>query len=104
MHEFGLCQSILVAVEGRARGRRVTGVRLRVGALHGVFPDAFDQAFSLVSEGTVADGANVDLVVVPVQATCRPHGHVTSSEDQVVACPECGSLELDRTGGDELIL
>jgi hydrogenase nickel incorporation protein HypA/HybF len=104
VHEFGLCQSILTAVEGRAAGRRVTGVRVRIGALHRVFDEAFDQAFSLMSEGTVADGAEVDLVVVPVQATCRACGEVTVSQDQVVACPQCGSLELDRQGGDELVL
>jgi hydrogenase nickel incorporation protein HypA/HybF len=91
-------------VEGRAAGRRVTGVRIRIGALHRVFDEAFDQAFSLMSEGTVAAGAEIDLVVVPVQATCRGCGKVTVSQDQVVVCPQCGSMELDRQGGDELIL
>jgi len=104
VHEFGLCQSILTAVEGKAAGRRVTGVRIRIGTMHRVFDEAFDQAFSLMSEGTVADGAEVDLVVVPVQATCRACGEVTVSQDQVVVCPQCGSTELDRQGGDELIL
>jgi hydrogenase nickel incorporation protein HypA/HybF len=104
MHEFGLCESILAVVEERAKGRRVTGVRVRVGALHRVYDEAFGQAFSMVATGTVADGAELDLVVIPVQAKCRPHGHVTISDEQVVVCPECGSLELDRVGGDELIL
>ncbi len=104
MHEFGLCQSILTAVEGRAAGRRVTGVRVRIGTLHRVVGDAFDQAFSLMAEGTVADGADVDLVVVPVRATCSACGHVTESQDQVLACEQCGATDLERHGGDELIL
>jgi hydrogenase nickel incorporation protein HypA/HybF len=104
VHEFGLCQSILTAVEGRAAGRRVTGVRVRIGTLHRVFGEAFDQAFSLIAEGTVADGADVDLVVVPVRATCSACGHVTQSQDQVLVCEECGATDLERQGGDELIL
>jgi hydrogenase nickel incorporation protein HypA/HybF len=104
VHEFGLCQSILTAVEGRAAGRRVTGVRVRIGSLHRVFEDAFDQAFSFVAEGTVADGAEIDLVVVPVRMTCRACGHVSESQDLVIGCEACGATDLDRQGGDELIL
>ena len=68
MHELGLCEGILEAVERRAAGRRVTRVRVRVGAQHRVVSSAFEQSFALVSQGTVADGAAVDLVVVPVRS------------------------------------
>lgn len=64
MHELGLCEGILEAVERRAAGRRVAGVRVRVGELHQVVEPALAQAFELVAEGTVAEGAAVDLVVV----------------------------------------
>ena len=69
VHELGLCEGILEAVERRAAGRRVTRVRVRVGAQHRVVSSAFDQSVALVSQGTVADGAAVDLVVVPVSVT-----------------------------------
>ena len=65
MHELGLCESLLDAVERRAAGRRVLGVRFRVGEDHRVVGEALDQAFALVSTGTVAEGADVDLVLVP---------------------------------------
>ncbi|HET9289505.1 MAG TPA: hydrogenase/urease maturation nickel metallochaperone HypA, partial [Actinomycetes bacterium] len=52
MHELGLCEGILEAVERRAAGRRVNRVRVRVGAQHRVVESAFDQSFALVSQGT----------------------------------------------------
>jgi hydrogenase nickel incorporation protein HypA/HybF len=65
MHEIGLCESLLDAVERRAAGRKVLGVKFRVGEQHRVVDEALDQAFELVAAGTVAEGAVVELVVVP---------------------------------------
>jgi hydrogenase nickel incorporation protein HypA/HybF len=72
---------VFAAVERRAAGRRVTRVRVRVGARHRVVPSAFDQSFALVAQGTVADGAAVDLVVVPVRVRCQDCGHEAEATD-----------------------
>jgi hydrogenase maturation protease len=64
VHEIGLCEGILDAVERRAAGRRVLGVRVRAGADLRVVEPALDQAFALVAAGSIADGARVDLVSV----------------------------------------
>ncbi len=104
MHELGLCEGVLEAVERRAAGRRVTRVRVRVGAQHRVVPAAFDQSFALVSQGTVADGAAVDLVTVPVTVRCLDCGDQAEATDALAACPACGGLDIQTEGGDELIL
>jgi hydrogenase nickel incorporation protein HypA/HybF len=104
VHELGLCEGILQAVERRAGGRRVTRVRVRVGAQHRVVEPALDQAFALVSQGTVADGAAVDLVVVPARVRCRDCRHEAEATDALAACSACGGLDLEIEGGDELIL
>lgn len=64
MHELGLCASIVDAVERRAGDRRVERVRVRVGRLHHVHPEAFDQSFAVAALGTVAEDAAAELVVV----------------------------------------
>ena len=64
MHELGLCEGILDAVERRAAGREVRNVRVRVGEALRVAEPALDQAFILVSEGTVAEGATIEMVEV----------------------------------------
>jgi hydrogenase nickel incorporation protein HypA/HybF len=64
MHEFGLCEGILDAVERRAAGREVAGVKVRVGQALRVVEPALDQAFLLASEGTLAEGAEIEMVEV----------------------------------------
>jgi hydrogenase nickel incorporation protein HypA/HybF len=104
MHEIGLIEALMEAVERRAAGRPIARVRFRVGTLHRVAEPAVAQAFELVSAGTVAEGAEVDLVILPVRVTCRGCGTETTDNDLVTVCPQCGATDLELTGGDELIL
>jgi hydrogenase nickel incorporation protein HypA/HybF len=104
VHEIGYCESVLEVVERRAAGRRVDRVGVRVGALHRVLPEAFEQSFQLVAAGGVADGATTDVVTVPARAACRACGQAFETGDPAPACPACGGLEVEVTGGDELVL
>jgi hydrogenase expression/formation protein HypC len=97
MHELGLCEGIVEAVERRAAGRRVARVRVRIGALHQVVPSALDQAFELVAGGTTAEGAAVDLVVTPVRVGCRACGHHTDAAE-LPATSSCSSPSSCRKG------
>jgi hypothetical protein len=64
VHELGLCASIVDAVENRAGTRPVARVRVRVGRLHHVHPEAFEQSFAVAAAGTVAEHAVAELVLV----------------------------------------
>jgi hydrogenase nickel incorporation protein HypA/HybF len=104
MHEIGMCEGLLELIDQKAAGRRVTGVRLRVGARHAVVNEAFDQAFALVADGTAAQGAVLDLVVTPATVACHSCGHKSDSVDGLAVCPRCGAADVDVSGGDELVL
>lgn len=104
MHEFGLCQSILDAVERRAAGRPVTEVRLRVGALHRVQEEAMNQAFTFAAEGTVAQNAAVRVMTMPVRMSCEGCGAKPEGSELMPACPCCNGTALTLTGGNELLL
>lgn len=104
MHEFGLCEGIVDAVLVRAAGRPVTRVRVRVGALHRVAKPAVAQAFEMLAVGTVAERAMVDVVVVPVRATCGLCGFEAESGDAFAVCGRCGGTDVAIEGGDELVL
>ena len=65
MHELGLCASIVDAIEQRAGERPVARVRIRVGRLHHVHPEAFDQSFAVAAMGSVAEDAAAELVLLP---------------------------------------
>jgi len=104
MHELGLCSSIVDAIERRAGDRRVVKVRVRVGRLHHVHPEAFDQSFAVAAMGTVAQDANAELVLLPIRARCHSCGAELEVEHMPMSCTECGAIDLEVTGGDELLL
>jgi hydrogenase nickel incorporation protein HypA/HybF len=104
MHELGLCRGVLETVERRAEGRPVAAVGLRVGTLHRVHPGAFEQIFLQAAAGSVAEGADVELVVVPVQGWCRDCAAGFATSEQLPICPTCGGTAVRLTGGDELLV
>lgn len=104
MHEFGLCEGVVKAIQHRAAGRRVARARVRVGALHRVVRGAFEQAFALAAAGTEAESASVELIIIPARAKCLTCNATLESDDVIAVCPTCGGLDLDLTGGEETIL
>ena len=104
MHELGLCADVVAAVERRAGDRPVARVKVRVGALHHVHPEAFAQSFELAAGGTVAEGATAELVLVPATAVCATCGSAFEVDGPPTACADCGSFDLELAGGDELTL
>lgn len=104
MHEMSYCESVVEAVERRAGDRPVARVGVRIGTVHRVVPDAFQQSFEMAAAGGVAAGATTDLVTVPVSATCRACRTSFFSDEPAPPCPTCGSLDVFAEGGDEVIL
>lgn len=104
MHEIGICESVLAAVERRAGGRPVDAFTVRVGTLLRVVPEAFAQSFEMVAAGSVADGATPELEFVPVSCACEQCGGTFDSDDAMPVCPTCDSVRVARSGGDDLVL
>jgi hydrogenase nickel incorporation protein HypA/HybF len=104
MHELGLCEDILEAVQRRAGDRPVARVRVRVGRLHHVHEDAFEQSFAIAASGSVAEDATAELVIVPIHGHCPDCGTDFQADEPVLMCPHCGGLGVEHSGGDELVL
>ncbi len=104
MHEMSYCEGVLEAVTRRAKGRPVARVGVRIGAVHRVVADAFQQSFELAAAGGPAAGATTEVVVVPVHGHCMDCRHDFQAPDPSPACPACASLEVAVDGGDEVIL
>lgn len=104
MHELGLCEAIVGAVEKRAGEREVARVRVQVGRLHHVHPDAFEQSFMMAAAGGVASEARAELVLLPVRARCGSCATEIEADEIPLACPTCGGVDMELTGGDELLL
>jgi hydrogenase nickel incorporation protein HypA/HybF len=104
VHELSIASAIAAIAADHARGRRVTSVEVRVGALRQVVPDALAFAFAVASEGTALEGAELVVEQVPVSVTCRGCGGESRVSAFPVACGHCGSVDVEITAGDELLV
>ena len=105
MHELALCESILQIMEDNAQSQgfsRVKRVRLEVGALSCVEKDALGFNFEVVTRGSLAEGAALELVDVPGEGWCLPCARPVTVTSLVDYCPHCGSGQVQVTGGEEL--
>lgn len=101
MHELAITQSVVDAVCVHAAGKRVHSVRVRVGALCAVVPDAMEFCFGLAAEGTLADGARLELEIEPGSARCRTCGDDFALSEPILLCP-CGSADVEVLTGRDL--
>ena len=101
MHEMAITQSVVDAVCEHAAGRRVHSVKLEVGALCAVVPGSMQFCFELATEGTIADGARLDVNVQPGAACCRTCGQSFALPDLILLCP-CGSADVEVVAGRDL--
>lgn len=107
MHEMSLCESLLGILETQAKEQRfsrVKTVRVQMGAMSCAAPEAMDFCFRVVTRGTLAHGARLELVREPGAAWCMVCGDTVAINERYDACPQCGGYELQVTGGDELKL
>ena len=105
MHELGIARGILDAARRQCQAhgaRRVTLLRLRLGALHAIPPRALQESFARVSADGPAAGARLEIESVPLVLRCRGCGR--SDPAAAPACPQCGATERELVSGDELDL
>lgn len=101
MHELSIAQGIVSLVEEAARGRRIARVNVEIGAMSGVAPDAVAFSFDLVTEGTRAEGAKLNIIEIPAIARCEDCGLDFPIADLLTACA-CGSFRRTLLRGGEL--
>ncbi len=101
MHEMGITRNIVSIVAEHAASRPVKRVRLEIGALTAVIPDAIRFCFDVASRGTVLDGAELEIIEIPGRARCRTCGAEIVPATLVPRCP-CGSLDVEKLAGEEL--
>jgi hydrogenase nickel incorporation protein HypA/HybF len=104
MHELAIAQAVVDIVERHAAGRRVERVELRVGRLRQVVPSALRFGFELAARDTVAEGAELEIVDVPVGGRCRACGGEGDFDAFPFACALCGSRDVELTRGEELLV
>ncbi|CAA9334170.1 MAG: [NiFe] hydrogenase nickel incorporation protein HypA [uncultured Nocardioidaceae bacterium] len=101
MHELSIAESVVEAVRERTAGRPVHKVRLTVGRLSGVVPEALTFCFDLAAAGTSLEGAVLEIDAPHGRAHCRGCRRDFTMDDLILLC-DCGSADVEVVAGREL--
>lgn len=105
MHEMAICESIVQVLEQQAAAQsyaRVKTVWLEIGPLAGIELEALRFSFDAVTRRTLADRAKLEIVKTRGEAWCMQCAKSVAVAQRFDACPDCGSYQLQVTGGEEL--
>lgn len=105
VHELSLAEHALAIIEEAAQRegfRRVHRVRVEVGCLSYVQPEALRFAFATVSSGTCADGAVLEILQTPGEGECPRCLIRLPMDTEPGWCPSCDRSPLRVVGGTRM--
>lgn len=105
MHELGIMTGVVSVVEKSAIDAGATSVlkvSLSIGKMTEAIEDALVFAFEALTEGTMCEGAELDINIVQPKSKCEECGAEFEHERFNVLCPECGSFATELIAGREM--
>lgn len=94
MHELAIAASLLSRVNVHAErmgATRVAAINLVVGERAGIVDEALSFSFALLAEGTVAEGARLNLRRTPMRFRCPQCAQEFSPVGIHFRCPVCSN-------------
>ena len=107
MHEMTVAHGLLTILEERAKAHgivRVTRVRLKIGRLRGIETRQLCAAFEVLAEGSIAEGAPLEVEEVAAHARCNACGTEWRLAGYRFECPKCQSADAEILAGRELFI
>ncbi|MGQ0678827.1 MAG: hydrogenase maturation nickel metallochaperone HypA/HybF [Actinomycetota bacterium] len=104
MHELSLTSAIQATVEKHAAGRQVTVVNVLVGKLRQVVPDSLSFYWGVVTRGTLIEGAELNLQIVPALLRCDGCENEWEPDFPTFRCPFCVTGQVKVLSGEEFLV
>jgi hydrogenase nickel incorporation protein HypA/HybF len=107
MHELGLAEDILRKIKEEAKAKnlaKVSYAKIRVGETLVTDQPELIELFSMISTGTPAEGAKLDIVISPLKAVCGSCKKEFNPKVIRFDCPGCGSASINIVSGKELLI
>jgi len=107
MHEMGIANSILEAVQAEAArypGAGASKVAVRIGELAAVDPDALRFCFEALTRQTEFESLTLEIEFCPRRQRCPTCNAEFDAKDYEFRCLQCGDEHTECIGGDELEL
>ena len=107
MHEGALTEDLFEHVLAHAReanARRVTRIKVTIGALSDATAESIQFYFSQLAPGTIVEDTALEFETGPGTAKCLSCGKEFEIDEIYAACPACGKFPVQVTGGDGVYL
>lgn len=107
MHELTIAQSILdivLVAAAEQDAAAIRRIRLLVGELTQVVPQSLEFGFAMLAAGTLAEGAQLEIVAVELTGRCEQCGLQFNIRKNRFICPGCSSTGITVLTGRELIV
>lgn len=107
MHELPITQSICTIVveeAERLHAKKILKIRIKQGEYRDYIPEVIQEYFNLVSEGTLAEGAELVVDTVPAVLRCGDCAAESRGEHYRMRCPHCGSRNVTLLSGREFYI
>lgn len=107
MHELSITQNILdIALRHaeQAGATRITHLHLVIGDFSSVVDDSVQFYWDVISQGTMAEGAELHFGRVPGTLRCLACQMAFSPDGRDFACPDCGGHQVMVVDGDQFYL
>jgi hydrogenase nickel incorporation protein HypA/HybF len=107
MHELGIAQSVIDAVQIEAAGHpgaKPSKVAIRLGELSAIDPDALRFSFDALIRESDLEGMELEIQVCPRRHRCCECGTEFDIKDFDFRCPQCASTRNECISGEELEL
>ena len=107
MHEVSICQHLLALLEQEAKRhgvKKIVRVRVEIGRLSCLEPEALRFAFDAMAPGAIAGTARLQVDQPPAHATCKDCGAPVELDSRFGPCTSCGSTRLEVHRGEEMRL
>ena len=104
MHELAVTESILEIATQEAAARaasKVTDIYLSLGQLSSIVDESVQFYWDVISQGTLAEGAQLHFRHVPARLRCKDCGTEFDLTEELTPCPSCQSIALEIIQGEE---
>jgi len=107
MHEVAIAAEIMDIVLEKARehnASKVTRIKLIIGELTSIVPEALDFAFVSISAGTPIEGVKIEMKKEKLRGKCGGCGKEFRIKDMMYICPKCKGTDIKVLSGKEMII
>jgi len=107
MHELSVTESILDIAKRHAiesNAKNVSQINIVVGQLSSIVNDSVQFYWDIISKDTICEKAQLSFTRIPAKLQCEICGEQYTIDQELSACPKCGSFNVKVLSGEEFWL